>query len=59
MWILHTDDLLLMGESKEHVAGIQRICEIVLRLLGKNVSAKCDRTIQKNSEHVGLSFTKG
>ena len=59
MWILYTDDLLLMGESEEHVEGIQRICEIVLRLLGKKVSAKCDRSVKKNGEYVGLSFTKG
>ena len=30
-----------------------------MRLLGKKVSAKCDRSIKKNGEHGGLPFTKG
>ena len=59
LWILYTDDLLLMGESEAHVVAIQRICTIVLRQLGKKVSPKCDRSVKKNGEHVGLSFTKG
>ena len=32
---------------------------MVLRKLGKKVSSKCDRSVKKNGEHVGLSFTKG
>ena len=48
-----------MGESEEHVVAIQRVCSVVLRKLGKKVSSKCDRSVKKNGEHVGLSFTKG
>ena len=59
LWILYTDDLLLMGESEEHVVAIQRICSLVLKRLGKKVSSKCDRSVKKSGEHVGLSFTKG
>ena len=59
LWILYTDDLLLVGESKEHAVAIQRICSIVLRKLGKKVSSKCDRSVKRKGEHAGLSFTKG
>ena len=56
---MYTDDLLLMGESEEHAVAIQRICSIVLQKLGKKVSPKCDRSVMRNCEHAGLSFTKG
>ena len=59
LWILYTDDSLLMGESEEHVVGIQRIWSIVMRKLGKKVPSKCNRSVKRTCEHVGLSFRKG
>ena len=59
LWILYTDDLLLMGEPEEHVVVIQRICSLVLKELSKKASSKCDRSVKRNGEHVGLSFTNG
>ena len=47
LWILYTDDLLLMGEPEEHVVVIQRICSLVLEKLGKKVISQCVRSVKK------------
>ena len=57
--LVYTDDLLIMGESKAHAAARQRLMQEVLRALGKKLSSKCDRTIKKFGDHVGMRFTKG
>ena len=57
--LVYTDDLMIIGESNAHAAARQRLMQEVLRALGKKLSSKCDRTIKKFGDHVGMRFTKG
>ena len=58
-WAQYVDDCMPYGATREQCRNRQRILSACLRVLGKEVSSKVDRTISTEGRIAGLKFTKG
>jgi hypothetical protein len=58
MAALYVDDLLIHGQTREHCEMRQRLIQNALRALEKELSTKCDRSVKKYGNIVGLKITK-
>jgi hypothetical protein len=58
-WAQYVDDCMPFGATREQCGNRQRILSACLRVLGKEVSSKIDRTISTEGRIAGLKFTKG
>ena len=58
-WAQYVDDCMPIGATREQCGNRQRILSACLRVLGKEVSSKIDRTISTEGRIAGLKFTKG
>jgi hypothetical protein len=56
-WSIYVDDILVHGSTYAHCALRQRLIQNALRALGKELSAKCDRSIREYGKIVGLKIT--
>jgi site-specific DNA-cytosine methylase len=58
MLAIYVDDLLIHGTTYRHCELRQQLIHNALRALGKELSAKCDRSIKTYGNIVGLKVTK-
>jgi hypothetical protein len=58
-WTVYVDDMLVFGATEEQTKGRQRLLSMALRLFGKTVSSKIDRTVRQEGHIVGLKFVPG
>jgi hypothetical protein len=58
-WAQYVDDCLVFSATEEQCRHRQRMLTIALRVLGKEVSSKIDRTIRTSGKIAGMKFTKG
>jgi site-specific DNA-cytosine methylase len=58
-WVVYVDDVLTYGRTEQQTKVRQRMLSMALRLLGKTVSSKIDRTVKQEGNIVGLKFIPG
>ena len=52
-------DCPVFAATEEQCRHRQRMLTVALRVLGKEVSSKIDRTIRRSGKIAGMKFTKG
>ena len=58
-WVCCVDDCLCWGYTREQCTARSRLLTVALRMTGKEVSEKVDRSVKEHGTVAGLKFTAG
>ena len=58
-WVCYVDDCLRWGYTHEQCSGRSRLLTAALKVMGKEVSEKVDRSVKEHGTVAGLKFTAG
>ena len=53
------DDCLTWGYTHEHCAGRSKLLTVALKVMGKEVSGKVDRSVKEQGTVAGIEFKAG